>query len=119
MKKILITTLLFLMSFTTIQAKGEVVMVENEREALIEVNPINVSSDAKSIEGFVARLYRLVLGREPDANGFIWFFLFYEQDGFSCSSARQYARGSGSRVSSVGSWLCRPAGRGAPAAGCS
>ena len=70
MKKILITTLLFLMSFTTIQAKGEVVMVENEREALIEVNPINVSSDAKSIEGFVARLYRLVLGREPDANGF-------------------------------------------------
>ena len=69
MKKILITTLLFLMSFTSIQAKEEV-MVVSEREALIEVNPINVSSDAKSVEGFVARLYRLALGREPDKNGF-------------------------------------------------
>ena len=69
MKKVLITTLLFLMSFTSIQAKEEV-MVVSEREALIEVNPINVSSDAKSVEGFVARLYRLALGREPDKNGF-------------------------------------------------
>ena len=70
MKKILITTLLFLMSITPLQAKQEVEMVSRNEDALIEVNNLDVSSDEKSVEGFVARLYRLVLGREPDASGF-------------------------------------------------
>ena len=66
MKKLLIATLLILMSFTTVQAKEEVVF----SESLVEVNPINVSSNAQSVEGFVARMYRLVLGREPETGGF-------------------------------------------------
>lgn len=67
MKKILITTLLFLMSITTINAKYEVV---STNDALVEVNAINVATNEKSVEGFVARMYRLVLGREPEKSGF-------------------------------------------------
>lgn len=66
MKKLLIATLLILMSFTTVQAKEEVVF----SKSLVEVNPINVSSNAQTVEGFVARMYRLVLGREPENGGF-------------------------------------------------
>ncbi|MBR2066719.1 MAG: DUF4214 domain-containing protein [Solobacterium sp.] len=67
MRKIVMSVCVALLCLVQTVNAQELQVQTNE---IVQIQKLNVSSTEKSVNGFVARLYREVLNREPDTKGF-------------------------------------------------